>query len=144
LVLVFLDGRLGDHGTGHHDLVRLGFGGPHNADGERGTGRAFENALDHGERDVACVLAVDRFEDVAVGEAGLVGRTAGDDRDDCRVTVTLGDVDPGLSTAALVRLVGLVVVRGEIAGVGVERFQQAAQRAAGDGGDVRLRHVVVL
>ncbi len=99
--------------------------------------------MDFGQRHLARALALDGFEDIAGLNAGLVGRTARNHRDDGGIAKAFrnrrSDFAFGLG------LVGLVLFElggGQIAGIRIQRLQQAVQRAVGDGGNVGFFHVL--
>ena len=75
----------------------------------------------------------------------LVGGRAGQHIDDGRVAEALGDGEPHLRIVGCGAVfVDLVLGRRQIAGIGIERVEQAVQRAGGHFGNVGLGDVVVL
>ena len=98
--------------------------------------------MDLGQRHLAGALAINGFDDVAIVDLRLIGRPAGDHRYHRCVAERLGDGGADVALAVgLMRLVHLVLFGVEIAGIRVERLQQAMQRAVGDQAEVRLFHV---
>ena len=102
-----------------------------------------QQVVDFGERHLARALALNGFENIAGLDAGLVGRSAGNHRDDRGIAEALGYCRPDLAFG--LGLIGLVLFElggGQVAGVGVERLQQAVQRAIGHQRDVGLFHIL--
>jgi hypothetical protein len=90
-------------------------------------------------------LAFNEIDHIAVAEMVLIGGRAGQHVDDGGVTEALGDGEAHLRVVGGgTVLVDLVLGRREIAGIGIERVEQAVERAVGDFGDVGLSDVVVL
>ena len=137
-------GRGGD-GAGQRQLVGVGLARTHHREGHRGSRLAFQQQPDDGQRQLARGLVADGLDDVAVREVLLVGGRTGQHADHHGVTKALGDGDADLRHACRrTLLVNLVLGRSQVAGVGVERLQQAVQRAGGHIVDVGVGHVVGL
>src|SRR6266576_5404651 len=91
------------------------------------------------KRHVASASALDGLEDVGVLNPSLLGRSTGDYRDHGGISETLGNGSANLSfTIGFDGAVMLVLGGGQIAGVGVQRFQQSMQRALSHHRDVGL------
>ena len=104
---------------------------------------AQQQIVDFGERHLARALAFDGLEDIAGLDAGLVGRTARNHRDDRGIAEAFRDGCPDLAFG--LGLIGLVLFElggRQIAGVRVQRLEQAVQRAVGHQRDVGLFHVL--
>ena len=88
--------------------------------------RPNEHIANFGKGKVTRALAFNGLNDVRALNAGFVGRTTRDDSNDGSIAKALRDgrSNIGLAFQAM-RLVLLVLSRGQVAGVGVERFQQA-------------------
>ncbi len=90
-------------------------------------------------------MSLDGFDDVAVFDLFFFCRTSGLDRDHSGVSVTLGDIQPDLGDALVgVLLVGLVLFRGQVAGIRIQRLEQTMQGTDGDLGHVGIDDVVGL
>ena len=82
------------------------------------------------------------FNDVPGGEAGFIRGAAGNHGNHRGIAKALGNGGPHIRLAFILLLLeDLVLGRGEIAGVGIERFQQPMQRAVGDHAHIGLFHV---
>ena len=78
------------------------------------------------QRHLAGTLALDGFENIGGLDSSFFSRTAGDDRDDRGIAEALGDGGANISLGiGLVCLVILVLSRCQVAGVGVQRLEQA-------------------
>ncbi len=135
----------GHDGARERDLVGIGLEGTDNGDRNRGSGLALEHEAHQGQRKIVRGLAFNEIDHVAVAEMLLVGGRAGQHVDDGGVAEALGDGDAHLRiVGGGTVLVDLVLGGGQIAGVGIERVEQAVQRAVGHFGNIGLGDVVVL
>ena len=92
---------------------------------------AFEQKPNHGQRQLAGRLFADGFNDVAVSEVLFVGGRAGHHADHGGVSKTFGNQNSHLGGAGGTVLVDFVFGRGQVAGIGVERFEQTVERSGG-------------
>ena len=76
-------------------------------------------------------MVADGFDDVAVSKVLLVGGRTGQNADHGGVAEALGDQDAHLGGTSGTVLVDFVFGRGQVAGIGVERFEQAVESAGG-------------
>src|SRR6185312_15803076 len=136
-------------GAGNHDIVagdsnflRLGFSRTNDRESNVRALLAGKFFLDGGKRHLMRALALDRLDNVPGFYAGLIRRATGKHGNYRRISEALGDgsSDVGVSFA-LVGLVELVLIRIQIAGVGIERFQQPMQSSAGDGREIWFLNV---
>src|SRR6266705_6412912 len=98
--------------------------------------------MDLRERHLARALPLDGLDDIRSLKACLIRGAAGNDRDYRGIAETLGNRGSDFASCFRpVRLVYLVLPRGEVAGVSVERLEQPVQSAVGHEGDVGLFHV---
>ena len=126
-------------------LVGVGLARAHHRERYRSSRLALQHQPDHRQRQFAGGLLADGLDDVAVGEVFLVGGRTGRDADHGGIAIALGDVDAYLGDAGRrTLLVDLVLGRGQVAGIGVQRLQQPVQRAGGHVVDVGLGDVVGL
>ncbi len=131
--------------AGEGKLVGVGLARAHHREVHGGSRLALEHEADHGQRQLAGGLLADGLDDVAVGQVLLVGGRAGRHADHGGVAEALGNQDAHLGDAGGgTVLVDFVFRRGEIAGVGIQRFQQAVESAAGDLVHIGLGNVVGL
>ena len=141
-----------DHLVGHgrhvddvardHGLLRLGATGANYRHVQVRAGLSKQQTVDFGQGHFTRALAFDGFEDIAGLNAGLVGRTPRNNRDDRGIAKALRNRCSDFAFG--VSLVGLVLFKlggGQIAGIRIQRLQQAVQRAVGDGGDVGFFHI---
>ena len=94
------------------------------------------------QRHLTRTLAFNRLENVSGLQPGLVGGTVRQHRNYSRVAKAFGDgcADPTLSLGMMLFKL-LVFSRGQIAGIGIERFQQSVERAHCNRLKVRLLHI---
>src|SRR6185312_1547544 len=126
---------------GEHRFLRLRLARPHQFHIDRGAGASRKQTADFRHRHVVRALAAYAFDDVSVLQSNLVRWAAGNDRDDHRISKALGN--RGANVRLRSRLLALLVLlRGQVARIGVERLQQSVQRAIGDRRNVRVLNVL--
>ena len=128
------------------DGVGIGFAAADDANFYAGTGWTVEKIERLADGHVARREAADGFKNVAAVDAGFFGRAVGQDGNHDDVAEALAEREAGFAGAGvlLLLLVLGVLARSEVAGFGVERFEQAVERAGGDEVHVGLVHIIGL
>ncbi len=139
------DARIRNVGAGESDFFGFGIAQAEDGDGDGGTGIAAQEFFGIGERHVARGNVINAFDEIAGGDIGLVGGGAGQGIDDGDVTVTLSEDETDAGFAEIGAFFVLAVLIGvEIAGEGVDGFEETVDCAEGDALHVRFFDVFQL
>ena len=101
-----------------------------------------EQSCKFGHRHLAGALVVQRFDDVAGKKPGFIGWASRHNRNHVAVAEALGDGSADACYGLAKLLVMLVLLRAQVAGVGVERLEQSVQGSVADLRNVRIFDIV--
>ena len=114
----------------HRDLLRLGFTHAQNAEFQRAAVVALHQHLGIGERHIARRNIVDGFNHIAGGHPRLACRRTGQRIHHRQISEPAREHQTDIGFRSLLRFQIFFVLLGiQIAGVGIERFQHAVDRA---------------
>src|SRR5208283_2142568 len=132
--------------TNDIDLLRIGPSATDHTHFHSSPWLAREKVLSLTDRHFAGSESGDRFQEVPAMQAGFFARTVGKHRGHDDVAGTLAEIQTGFAGAgvrALLFVLG-IFARSEIAGFGIEGFQETVKRASGDEVHVGLVDVILL